>query len=94
MSKIAEKWTEQDGKLLIQETHDFNPTLRRAGQLRSAGMVGDSEKKLVGLIPMKMWAEWAKEAGIKTDDPAMSDVVARKLADSDNAHLRVWQGRF
>lgn len=95
MSKISQTVTEQDGKLLIQETHDFNPTLERAAKLRSAGMIGDKEKRLVGLIPMKMWAEWAKAAGVRVDDHgAMREVVARNLANPDYAHLRVWEGRF
>lgn len=94
MTKIAEQWTVDEGKLWVKETHDWNPVLEKAQALRSSGLVGDREKKLAGLIPMALWREWAKEAGIALNDPAMKDVVARKLNDPDNAHLRVWSGRF
>lgn len=94
MTKIAEKYWLEDGKLNVVETHDWNPVLDRAQALRSNGLVGDREKRLVGLIPMKLWEEWAKEAGLKLNDPAMKDVIARKLNDPDYAYLRVWDGRF
>jgi hypothetical protein len=93
--KIAERVFLDENKLLVQETHDFNPTLEMAGRLRS-GVVGHlGESKLVGLVPMKMWAEWAKKWGVNPNDAsAMREVVARELADSDNAHLRVWGGKY
>ena len=51
--------------------------------------------KLVGLIPMKLWAEWAKKWGVNANDTAaMRDVVAREMNNSDNVHLRVWEGRY
>lgn len=93
--KIAERVFLDENKLIVQETHDFNPTLRMASQLRSAGAGHQGENRLVGLVPMKMWAEWAKKWGVKpTDQKAMREVVARELADSDNAHLRVWGGKY
>ena len=68
---------------------------RQAGHLRSAGLVGNKESKLVGVIPVKMWTEWAKKWGVKPNDhEAMKDVVARELADPDNAAFRVWEGKF
>jgi len=93
--KIAEKAFAQDGKLIIQQTHDFNPTLKAAQTLRSNGLVGDQEKKLLGLVPLKLWAEWGKKWGVNPNDTkAMREVVARELNNSDNAHLRVWEGTF
>lgn len=93
--KLSEKTTLEDGKLIVQQTHDFNPVLERASALRSAGLIGDKEKKLVGVIPMKLWAEWAKKWGVRADDhAAMRDVVARELQNPDNARFRVWEGRF
>ena len=93
--KIAEKAYEQDGKLIVQETHDFNPVLEKVKQLKSAGMDSLGESKLVGVIPMKLWAEWAKKWGVSpSDNEAMKEVVAREMADSNNAHLRVWEGTY
>lgn len=95
MSKLAEQVFEDDGKLIIQETHDFNPTLEAAKKLRSEGLGDLGESRLVGLVPMKMWHEWAKKWGVDPgDNKAMEEVVARELADSDNSHLRVWGGRY
>lgn len=95
MTKIAERIHEDGRKLIVQETHDFNPILERAKALKSAGLDSLGESKLVGLVPMKMWAEWAKKHGVKaSDNAAMREVVAKELADRDNAHLRVWEGRY
>lgn len=92
--KIAEKHYEQDGKLVIQQTHDWSPVLNKAQSLRSSGAGVSGESRLVGLIDMKMWVEWAKEAGIKPSDPAMKEVVKRKMLDPDFAKLRVWEGSY
>lgn len=95
MTKIAERIFEDEGKLVVQETHDWNPVLERAKALRNAGADDLGESKLVGLVPMKLWAEWAKKWGVNPNDAsAMREVVARELNDSDNAHLRVWEGRY
>lgn len=93
--KIGQRVFEDDGKLIIQETHNFTPTLERAKAMRSAGMIGDREKKLVGLIPIKLWAEWAKKWGVRVDDHgAMREVVAREMASPDNSQFRVWEGKY
>ena len=93
--KIAEKVKFEDDKLIVQQTHDWNPILKKAKDLRSAGADRLGESRLVGLVPMKMWAEWAKKWGVSPNDSAaMKEVVARELQNSDNAHLRVWEGKF
>lgn len=93
--KLKEEVFEDDGKLIVKETHDWSPVVEKAKALKSAGMDGNSESKLVGLVPMKMWAEWAKKWGVNPNDTtAMREVVARELMDSDNSHLRVWEGNF
>lgn len=95
MTKINERIFEDDGKLIVQETHDFQPVLERAKSLQSAGAVGFGESRLVGLVPMKMWHEWAKKWGVNPgDNAAMREVVAREMSDPDNAHLRVWRGTY
>lgn len=94
MTKIAEQWF-LDGKNLIQkETHDYNPVLSKAAALRSGGVVGHGEKRLVGLVPTHLAFQWAREAGVKPDDPAFRDVLMRKMADPDFAQFRVWDGKL
>lgn len=93
--KIAEKYDLEDGKLIVQETHDFNPVLNKASQLRSAGKTDFGESKLVGLIPMKLWHEWAKKWGVRADDHgAMREVIAREMNNPDNSLFRVWEGKY
>ena len=97
MSKLSETITldETTGRLLIHQTHDFNPVMEKAKALKSAGIDGGGDNKIVGLVPMKMFYEWAKKWGVDhKDGPAMEEVVAREMMDSDNAHLRVWGGKF
>ena len=95
MTKISERVLTDDGKLIIHQQHNYQAVADKAGHLRSAGLVGNKESKLVGAIPVKMWTEWAKKWGVKPNDhEAMKDVVARELADPDNAAFRVWEGKF
>jgi hypothetical protein len=93
--KIKEQITFQDDKLIVKQTHDWNPILQKAKMLKDAGAENAGESKLVGLVPMKMWAEWAKKWGVNPNDAnAMREVVARELNNSDNSHLRVWEGKY
>lgn len=95
MTKLNETMFEQDGQLIVQQTHDFTPVLEQAKTLRSAGLDALGESKLVGVVPMKMWALWAKKWGVDPqNNEAMKEVVKRELLDSDNAHLRVWGGTY
>lgn len=94
MSKIGQEVHLDESKLIIKETHDFNPILNKAAALRSSGAENFGESKLVGVIPMKLWAEWAKKWGVRADDKeAMRDVLLREMNNPDNAHFRVWGGR-
>lgn len=93
--KINETIKIEDNKVIVQQTHDWNPVLEKAKALKDAGLESAGESKLVGLVPMKMWAEWAKKWGVNPNDTtAMREVVARELNDSDNSHLRVWEGKY
>lgn len=98
MTKLSEtiNYDHQSDKIVVQETHDFAAVAEKAKALQSAGLDGlGRDNKLVGLVPMKMWHEWAKKHGVKPGDTnAMREVVAREMNDSDNAHLRVWKGRY
>jgi len=91
--KIAEQIFEDGQNLVIKETHDVNATLREAAELRSRGIVGFSENRLVARVDKAIVAQWLQEAGVRWDDPAFQDVIFRKLNDPDYAHVRVWGGR-
>ena len=95
MSKIRETFHEDGEKLVIKQTHDFNPVLNKASQLRSMGKTDFGDSKLVGLVPMKLWHEWAKKWGVNANDSnAMREVIAREMNNADNAQFRVWEGRY
>lgn len=93
--KIGELWYDDGRTLVKKEVHDFNPTLRRNQAMRSAGMDRlDSESVVAANVPGKVLHLWAKKWGVKMNDPAFHDVVARELNDSNNAHFRVWEGKL
>lgn len=94
MTKIAESHQRDGDDLIIQETHDYTPILDYTQNLRSNGLENFGESKLVANIPMHLWGEWAREAGVKANDPAMSEVLTRKLMDPDFAQFRVWGGNL
>ena len=85
-------WDDMAGKMIVKETHDFTPVVERAKTLKSDF---GSDNKLVGVVPAKMFAIWAKKWGVNmADSKAMEEVVARELMDPDNSQLRVWDGTF
>jgi len=94
--KIAEQAFEQDGKLIIKQTHDFQPILNKAAMLRSSGAVGPAKhSKHIASVPMVMVDEWLKEAGVSWDDrEAAQQVLKRKLLDGEFAKFRVWEGTY
>lgn len=93
--KLSERMTVEDGKLVIQQTHDFTPVAEKSKALQSAGAWDLGESRLVANIPMKLWAEWAKKHGVRADDHgAMKEVVHKELMNPDNAHFRVWSGNL
>jgi hypothetical protein len=93
--KLSERMTVEDGKLLVQQTHDFTPVAEKSKAMQAAGLDRIGESRLVANIPMKLWAEWAKKHGVRADDHgAMREVVHKELMDPDNAHFRVWNGNL
>lgn len=98
MTKISEKliWDETDKKMVVQEQHNFQAVADKAKALKSAG-AGDlgNDNRLVGLVPMKMWHEWAKKWGVEPGDTdAMKEVLKKELLNSDNSQFRVWDGTY
>jgi hypothetical protein len=94
--KLGEKLIDDEGsKFVIQETHDFTPTVESVSQIRqfSDGKMGESRH--VGRIPGKLFYEWLKEAGVSpTDTPAVQEVLKRKMLSNEFAAFRVWEGTY
>ena len=89
---MRERWFEQDGKLVQHVVKDVD--LDRAKRLQDAPQQPVSDSWHVGTVPLIVLKEWAKEAGVKWDDPAFKDVIRRKLLDGNFSRFRVKQGRF
>ncbi len=93
--KIAEKIWGDGNRLNILSTHDWNPILNSVKKLRELEGKTFGEGRLIAEIPLELWHQWAKNAGVRPEDrEAMKDVVARNLNDPEYAHFRVWGGTF
>ena len=85
----------KNDKIIVESTHDNNPALVRAEQLREAkvGITGDN--KLVGTIPIHIIKMWCDEAGVKWgDNEARKEIVKKKILSGEFDKLRVWKGTF
>lgn len=95
--KIGERYWDQDGKLIVEETHDPNPVLESARILRhqrEAGGPQPVDGKHVARIPYWLLEQKAQERGIKWDDrEAMRKLVQEIVMDSQYSHFRIWEGR-
>ena len=93
--KIGEKFIDNhDGTFVVQRQFDNQLYLDRVKAIQdmNGGVMGES--RLAGEIPMHIVEMWAKEAGIKWGDPAMKDVIKRKLLSGDFDKLRVLKGTW
>lgn len=94
--KIGEKFINDEGsKFVVQETHDFTPTVENVAQIRqfSDGRMGESRH--VGRIPGKLFYEWLREAGVSpTDTKAAEEVLKRKMMSNEFRAFRVWEGSY
>lgn len=95
--KIGERVHDGEGStFVVQETHDFTPTLEAASAIRSMNPDGRmGESRHVGRIPGKLFYEWLKETGVSpTDTNAANEVLRKKMMDSEFAGFRVWEGKY
>ena len=86
-----------EDKLVVKKTHDYTPDLARIRELRQ--ICGEeqtgAEKKLVGVVPLDVMAQWCKEAGVAWDDHyARAEVVKQRLGLAENSGLRIWKGKY
>jgi|TARA_B100000795_G_scaffold10682_1_gene7505 hypothetical protein len=94
VAKIAEHFHEDGDKIIHVKQHDFNPSLNQAAAMRENGNAHFGDSVCVGVVDQALMGEWAKEAGIAWTDPAMEDVVKRKLMSGEFDKLRVWKGNY
>jgi hypothetical protein len=93
--KTGEKFIDNhDGTFVVQSRFDNDSYIKRVEAIKelNGGILGES--RLAGEIPLHIVEMWAKEAGIKWGDPAMKDVIKRKLLSGDFDKFRVWKGTF
>lgn len=93
--QVAERYFDDNGKLIVVETHDPTQTLDQVAAMKSAGHVGFSENRHVGRIPFFLLEQWVDEAGIRFDDQeAVRDLLTKKLLSGEFDKLRPWTGTF
>jgi len=92
---MSEKYWIEDDKLIVQETHDPNPTIDSVQTLKSEGRVGFSEHKHVGRIPTWLIETWIREAGVSfQDQEKVKEIVHQKLLSGEFNALRPWEGTY
>jgi len=93
--KLAERYFDQDGKLVIQQTHDPRPVLESIRQLREAPTQPLSESRHIGRIPGYLLTEWLKAENVAWHDhEGVQRVIKKKMLDGEFAALRVWNGTY
>ena len=95
--KIGERHWDDEGRLIVQETHDFNPVLDSARVLRDQRDLGGpqiADGKHVARIPMKLVEIEAEKRGIDwSDQEAMNQLVQDMVMNTEFSQFRVWDGR-
>lgn len=85
-------------KINITYSSDVETTIKRNKVLRqckSRGWNKDKTMQYVGEIPLLIYHEWIREAGVSlTDRKACAEVVRKKLNDPFNAYMRTGGGRL
>lgn len=101
--QVNEKVFEDDGKLIIQKSHDFTPVLKQMEQIRQQGIIGmegdttgKGDARFIGRIPTALAEQWCKEAGVKwSDTHARGEVIKRKILSGDfDAFRSDWKGTY
>jgi hypothetical protein len=91
---MPERFFTDDGRLVHHRQFDAEPHMERARLAREAPQQPMSDSWHVASIPAWLITIWAKEAGVRWDDPALKDVIRRKLMSGEYAAFRVREGNF
>lgn len=92
--RLGQRFLDGEGDTFqIHQVHDYTGVAEAAKALRSERpQTGDN--RLVARIPAKAFSEYLKRHGVKHDDPAAEDLMARFLTERDYAQFRVWEGNI
>lgn len=95
-TKLAEKVSFDDDKLIIKKTFDASHMLNDAKHARETTQNSfASDYKHVGNVDLGLLGVWLKEAGVSWEDTeAMKDVIKRKMMSNEFQALRVWEGSW
>jgi hypothetical protein len=95
-TKISEKFSFEDDKLLIKKTFDASHMLNDAQHARETTQNSfGSDYKHVGNLDLGLLGIWLKEAGVSWDDTeAMKEVIKRNMLSNEFSALRVWEGSY
>ena len=95
-TKLSEKVSFDDDKLIIKKTFDASHMLNDAKHAREVTQNSfASDYKHVGNVDLGLVGVWLKEAGVSWEDTeAMKAVIKRKLMSNEFSALRVWEGSY
>lgn len=95
-TKVSEKISFDDDKLVIKKTFDASHMLNDAKHAREVTQNSfASDYKHVGNVDIALLGAWLKEAGVSWQDtPAVKDVIKRKMMSNEFSALRVWEGSY
>jgi hypothetical protein len=94
MPKISEQFYQDGDKLVHVKQHDYTPALEQAAFMRENGNATFGESVCIGVIDRALMAQWLKEAGVKSDDPAAEEVLKRKMLSGEFDKFRVWDKNY
>lgn len=95
--KIGEKFHDNhDGTFVVESIYDNTQHMKRLDHLREVNPHNVlSDSYMVGSVPLHIFSQWLKEAGVRWDDrDAAREVLRKKLLDGEFKKLRVWEGTF
>lgn len=95
-TKLSEKVSFEDDKLIIKKTFDASHMLNDAKHAREVTQNSfASDYKHIGNVDLGLVGVWLKEAGVSWEDTeAMKEVIKRKLMSNEFSALRVWEGSY
>lgn len=99
MAKIKDEflYDNQYDKLIHKQTFDNTAEIERVDQIKKSDGLNKfgSDYKFVGSIPADLLVQWCKDSGVALhDQPAIQEVIKKKLMSGDFDKLRAWKGKY
>lgn len=94
--KIREEFIDGEGDTFhVKTTYANQPYLDRTKLLRDAELPTPmAESWHVGAVPMHVYSQWAKEAGVPWGSEAHKEVARKKLLSGEFNNLRPHLGKY